>query len=71
MGNEVRAYDLERTICDFIKAQDKMDPESFAKCLREHARRKDKKFIRLTEYSQKMGIEKKVNDYMEVLADVD
>ncbi|WP_265509557.1 type IV toxin-antitoxin system AbiEi family antitoxin domain-containing protein [Mycoplasma mycoides] len=32
-GNKVRAYDIERTICDFIKHRDKIEAELFAKTM--------------------------------------
>lgn len=66
-GMKVKVYDVEKTICDIIKHKNKMDAEIFSKALKFYARRKDKNINKLMRYAQKMNIEKKVVEYMEVL----
>ena len=66
-GMKLRAYDVERTICDIIKYRNHMDREIFTKALKWYAERKDKDLFKLMKYAQKLKIAKKVIEYMEVL----
>lgn len=67
LGNTVRTYNAEKTICDLIKKQDHIDSETFIKALRGYSKRKDKDTNRLMEYAAAMGITKKVSDTMMVV----
>lgn len=67
LGNVVRTYNAEKTICDLIKRQDKMDSETFIKALRNYSKQKDKDTNRLMEYATIMGIAKKVSNTMMVV----
>lgn len=66
-GNEVRVYDIDRTICDIIKMKEKMDIQVFQTAIKEYMLNKSKNLNNLIIYSQKMNIEKKVRMYTEVL----
>ena len=66
MGNKVKAYDMERCICDIIRSKDRMDSEFVKHSVREYIKRKDKDLIKLSKYADKMGIKKEVMDFMEV-----
>lgn len=66
-GMKLRAYDLERTICDIVKYRNHMDKEIFTKALKWYAERKDKDLLKLMKYAKKLNIDKKVLEYMEVL----
>lgn len=66
-GMKIKVYDIERTICDIIKNKNKMDSEIFSKALKEYARSKNKNLSKLSKYARIMNIEKKVNEYMEIL----
>ena len=66
MGNKVKAYDMERCICDIIRSKNRMDSEFVEHSVREYIKRKDKDLIRLSKYADKMGIKKEVMDFMEV-----
>lgn len=67
LGNTVRSYNAEKTICDLIKRQDHIDSETFIKALRNYAKRSNKNTNRLMEYASIMGIAKKVSDTMMVV----
>ena len=67
MGNKVYCYDKERTICDLIANRKKIDSEIFTNALRSYMQSNDKKIETLYEYAEKMGIEKKVREIVEVL----
>lgn len=66
-GNKVKVYDIEKTVCDFIRNREKLDSESFVKCVTFYKKRKDKDINRLMQYAKIMKIEDKVNNLMEVL----
>jgi predicted transcriptional regulator of viral defense system len=59
-GNKVRAYDLERCICDIIRSKNRMDIEQIKKTIKEYIKSDNKDISKLTEYSEKMGISNQV-----------
>ena len=65
MGNKVKAYDIERCICDIIKSKKRMDNEYIKYSIREYIKRKDKDLVKLSKYADKMGIKKEVMDLLE------
>ncbi len=66
MGNKVRAYDMERCICDIIRSKNRMDLELIKYSIREYIKRKDKDLIRLSKYAEQMGIKNEVMNFVEV-----
>lgn len=70
-GNKVKVYGIDKTICDFIRNREKIDSESFVKCLNWYKNRKDKDINALMEYARTMKIEEKVNSLMEVILNED
>ena len=66
MGNKVKAYDIERCICDIIRSKNRMDSEHVKHSIREYLKRKDKNLIKLSNYADKMGIKDNVMNYLEV-----
>ena len=66
MGNKVKAYDMERCICDIIRSKNRIDSEFVKHSVREYIKRKDKDLIKLSKYADKIGIKKEVMQYMEV-----
>lgn len=58
MGNEIPVYDVERTICDIIKSDTKMDSYVVNSAIRQYV--KNGKLSKLMVYASKMGIEKKL-----------
>ena len=66
MGNKVKAYDIERCICDIIRSKNRMDSEHVKHSIREYIKRKDKDLVKLSQYAEKMGIKDKVMYYIEV-----
>ena len=69
-GNIVRTYDEERTICDVIKYRDKYDGETFIKAIKLYVRTINNQ-SKLFKYARELGIEKKVYEVMEVVANAD
>ncbi len=66
MGNKVKAYDMERCICDIIRSKNRMDSEHVKHSIREYVKRKDKDLVKLSKYAEKLGVKKEVMDFMEV-----
>ncbi len=66
-GNDVRAYDLERTLCDLVRGQRVVDVQVVNPAMKAYARKKGKSLSRLFEYARALGVEKKIRNYMEVL----
>jgi predicted transcriptional regulator of viral defense system len=69
MGNEVKAYDIERCICDIIRSKKRMDIEHVKYSIKEYLKRKDKDLVKLSEYAKKMGIEKDVIEFVSMFYD--
>lgn len=59
-GNKVRAYDIERCICDIIRSKNRMDMEQVYKTIKLYMNSDKKNMVKLTEYSEIMGIKKQV-----------
>ena len=59
-GNKVRTYDKERCICDIIRSKERMDLEQVKKAIKQYMQSRDKDIAKLSKYSKKMGINKKV-----------
>ena len=64
MGNKVRAYDIERCICDIIKSKNRMDLEHVKHSIKTYVKSKDKNIIKLSKYANEMGIKDEVMDYI-------
>lgn len=66
-GNEVRCYDMERIICDFIANRTKIDSELFSKTLQAYASNSRSNLHKLMRYAKQMNINEKVKAIFEVL----
>ena len=64
MGNKVKAYDIERCICDIIRSKNRMDSEHIKYSVREYIKRKDKDIFKLSSYAEKLGVKEIVMDYV-------
>lgn len=67
LGQKIKVYDLERTICDIIKFKSNVDPEIFSKSLKQYVKSKDKNLNNLIIYARKLNVEDEVRKYMEVM----
>ena len=66
-GNEVQAYDLERTICDVIRSRNKMGTETFHAAIKLYAASPKKDLNKLNSYAKKMRVANVLRQYLEVL----
>ena len=67
MGNKVKAYDMERCICDIIRSRKRMDLEHVKYSIKEYLKRKDKDLTKLSLYAEKLNIKKEVMDLISIL----
>ena len=66
-GNVVRAYDLERTLCDLLRGQGTVDSQVVNPAMQAYVRGSNRDVTKLVEYSRKLGVERKIRGYLEVL----
>jgi hypothetical protein len=66
-GNTVRAYDLERTLCDLVRGQSTPDSQMVVPAMRSYAKKKDRDPVKLVAYARVLGVEAKIRNYLEVL----
>ena len=67
LGNVVRCYDHERTICDIIRSRSRMDEETFISAIKHYGDYEDKNLINLGRYAEAFRVSRQVRQYMEVL----
>ena len=66
-GNIVRCYDVERTVCDFLRTRERCDEETVIAAVKNYARFKDKNLARLAMYAEQFKVAGELKRYMEVL----
>jgi predicted transcriptional regulator of viral defense system len=67
-GMKVKAYDVERTLCDCLKNIDKLDRDLVLTALKRYAKSKGRDSAKLLEYADALKIRQMVYRYLEVLA---
>jgi predicted transcriptional regulator of viral defense system len=67
MKHLVKAYDVERTICDVIRSRNKMDTQIVNDALKRYTSLKTADYNRLYQYASQLGIQNVVQKYLEVL----
>ncbi|MBQ4263222.1 MAG: type IV toxin-antitoxin system AbiEi family antitoxin domain-containing protein [Bacilli bacterium] len=66
-GNKIKAYDIERCICDIIRSKKRMDMEHVKYSIKEYLRRKDNNLIKLSKYADMFGIKEEVMDFVSMM----
>lgn len=66
-GMKVRVYNLERTVCDFIKDKGSLDIETRNKAIKKCIKSKEFSASKMFEYAKKMNIYDRVKNYMEAI----
>ena len=66
-GNPVRAYDMERTICDILRNKDSMDIQVFQYAMKEYMASRRKDLRSLMAYAKTFKIESEMRTYTEVM----
>jgi hypothetical protein len=66
-GVKVRAYDIERTLCDCLRYVDKLDRDLVLTALKRYVKSNKRDSSRLLEYASTLKIRDIVYRYLEVL----
>jgi predicted transcriptional regulator of viral defense system len=66
-GNTLRAYDIERTLCDIVRGNNACDVQIVNGVMRRYAEAKGKDIQKLMSYAEELRVKAKVLNYMEVL----
>ena len=66
MGNEIKIYNLERSLCDILRGSGS-NVELINAAMKQYANSKNKNISRLLEYAEQLRVKPKVLRYMEVL----
>ena len=66
-GNSIKAYDIERTLCDMVKTRHKADIQVVNQAMRIYAGSREKDIARLMDYAQRLRVKSKIQTYMEIL----
>lgn len=66
-GNTIRAYDLERTLCDLVRGHRVIDDQVVSPAMKAYVRRSDRDPVKLTDCARALGVEGKIRAYLKVL----
>lgn len=66
-GQEVNVYDIERCLCDCLKDKDTIASEYIKEAFSSYFKDIKKDTFKIMKYAKKLGIEKEMHDYLEVL----
>ncbi len=66
-GNAVRAYSVERTLCDILRPHSRVDIQVVTEAFKRYAANSDKNVPVLSEYAKLLKVEIKLRSYLEVL----
>lgn len=69
MGNIVKAYDIERCICDIIRSKKRMDIQHIKYSINAYLKSSHKNLVKLSYYAEKMNMKKEVMNYLEFFYD--
>jgi predicted transcriptional regulator of viral defense system len=67
VGNTIKAYDIERTLCDVVRGNNTCDIQIVNQAMKRYAESKRKDIQKLMGYAEKLRVKPKVLNYMEVL----
>ena len=67
MGNPVRVYNIERTICDCVRSRNRMDKEILSNALQRYVQLPNSDITLLLDYARKLRVESIIRMYLEVL----
>lgn len=65
--NMVKVYNVERTLCDILRAHGQVDIQVVTEAFKRYVNRSDKKIPVLSEYAKVLKVEKRLRAYLEVL----
>lgn len=66
-GNDVKTFNLERTICDLLRNRNQIDVQQINASVKRYVVKEDRNLDLLHTYAKKFGIQKIIRVYVEVL----
>jgi len=66
-GNIIKIYNIEKTICDCLRYEDKISKDIIIESIKEYVKRRDKNISKLMKYAAKAKVKDAVQKYIEVL----
>jgi predicted transcriptional regulator of viral defense system len=66
-GNDIKTFNLERTICDVLRSRNQMDVQFVNQSLKKYVLHRDRNIDQLYNYAVRFKIQKIVREYIEVL----
>ena len=66
-GNDIKTFNLERTICDVLRSRNQIDVQFVNEALKKYVIHKDRNIDQLYNYAKQFRIQKIVREYIEVL----
>jgi len=66
-GNDIKTFNLERTICDLLRSRNQLDIQQINGSLKRYVSKKEKNVDLLYNYAKQFRIQKIVREYIEVL----
>jgi len=66
-GNIIKIYNIEKTICDCLRYEDKISKDIIIESIKEYVKRRDKNISKLMNYATKAKLKDVVQKYIEVL----
>ena len=67
VGNIIRAYDIERTLCDIVRGNNTCDIQIVNQAMKCYAESKTKDIQKLMGYAVELRVKAKILTYMEIL----
>lgn len=67
LGNEVRCYNPERTMCDLFRSRNRIDEETVISAIKNYVASSYKDLNLLALYAVEFGVDKELKKYLEVL----
>ncbi|MEI6290137.1 MAG: type IV toxin-antitoxin system AbiEi family antitoxin domain-containing protein [Chloroflexota bacterium] len=66
-GNDIKTFNIERTICDVLRSRNNMDVQFVNEALKKYVINKNRNIDQLYNYAKQFRIQKIVREYIEVL----
>jgi predicted transcriptional regulator of viral defense system len=68
LGNKIKIYDAERTVCDLFSARYAGDPYIALESLKSYLQSSEKDLHKLMDYAKQLGVEKTLREKIEVMS---
>jgi predicted transcriptional regulator of viral defense system len=66
-GNDIKTFNLERTICDVLRSRNQIDVQQLNEALKRYVTKKERNIDLLYNYARRFRVQKIVREYIEVL----